>query len=70
VTDRIGATKRGDTDNDPDWGRVPIDSTIELKGRFAKPGSKDEEPVELRRRRPRSPPATRCTSRRFSEARS
>ena len=37
VMDRIGATKRGDLPDDADWGRVPVDSTIELKGRFAKP---------------------------------
>ncbi|MEQ1787051.1 MAG: methionine synthase, partial [Acidimicrobiales bacterium] len=52
VMDRIGATKRGDTADDPDWGRVPIDSTIELKGRFAKPGSGDDTPVEVPARSP------------------
>jgi methylmalonyl-CoA mutase cobalamin-binding domain/chain len=40
------------------------------QGPFAKPESEDEEPVELRRGRPRSPPTTRCSSRRFSGARS
>ena len=52
VMDRIGATKRGDTADDPDWGRVPIDSTIELKGRFAKPGAEDDAPVDLPARSP------------------
>ena len=52
VMDRIGATKRGDTDDDPDWGRVPIDSTIELRGRFVKPGAEDDEPVDLPARSP------------------
>ncbi|MGH9273961.1 MAG: dihydropteroate synthase, partial [Acidimicrobiales bacterium] len=52
VMDRIGSTKRGDTVDDPDWGRVPIDSTIELRGRFAKPGSEDAEPVDLPARSP------------------
>jgi 5-methyltetrahydrofolate--homocysteine methyltransferase len=52
VMDRIGATKRGDQPDDPDWGRVPIDSTIELKGRFAKPGGEDEVPADLPARSP------------------
>ena len=52
VMDRIGATKRGDTEDDPDWGRVPIDSTIELRGRFVKPGAEDDEPVDLPARSP------------------
>ncbi|MSO86034.1 MAG: methionine synthase [Acidimicrobiia bacterium] len=52
VMDRIGATKRGDTPDDPDWGRIPTDSTIELKGRFAKPGSSDANPVEVPARSP------------------
>ena len=52
VMDRIGSTKRGDTDDDPDWGRVPIDSTIELRGRFVKPGAEDDEPVDLPARSP------------------
>ncbi len=52
VMDRIGATKRGDQADDPDWGRVPIESTIQLKGRFAKPGGEDAEPVELPDRSP------------------
>jgi 5-methyltetrahydrofolate--homocysteine methyltransferase len=52
VMDRIGSTKRGDTEDDPEWGRVPIDSTIELKGRFAKPGSEDDVPIELPARSP------------------
>ncbi len=52
VMDRIGATRRGDEADDPDWGRVPIDSTIELKGRFAKPGSADDVPVDVPARSP------------------
>jgi 5-methyltetrahydrofolate--homocysteine methyltransferase len=52
VMDRIGATKRGELPDDADWGRVPVDSTVELKGRFAKPGSDDAEPVELPARSP------------------
>jgi 5-methyltetrahydrofolate--homocysteine methyltransferase len=52
VMDRLGATKRGDQPDDPEWGRVPIDSTIELRGRFAAPGAEDAEPVELPARSP------------------
>jgi 5-methyltetrahydrofolate--homocysteine methyltransferase len=52
VMDRIGATKRGETADDPEWGRVPIDSTIELKGRFAKPVDGTAPPVELPARSP------------------
>ncbi len=51
VMDRIGATKRGDQPDDPDWGRVPSDSTIELRGRFAKAGG-DEVPADLPDRSP------------------
>jgi 5-methyltetrahydrofolate--homocysteine methyltransferase len=52
VMDRIGAVKRGEQVDDPDWGIVPIDSTLELRGRFAKPGTEDDEPTDLP---PRSP---------------
>ncbi len=52
VMDRIGAVKRGETADDPDWGVVPIDSTLELRGRFAKPGSGDDAPVDLPARSP------------------
>src|SRR5690606_9047917 len=52
VMDRIGAVKRGEQPDDPDWGMVPIDSTLELRGRFAKPGSADEAPVDLPARSP------------------
>jgi len=50
VMDRIGATKRGDEPDDPDWGRTPVDSTIELRGRFVQGG--DEAPVDLPARSP------------------
>jgi 5-methyltetrahydrofolate--homocysteine methyltransferase len=52
VMDRLGSTKRGDTADDPEWGRVPIDSTIELKGRFAAPGTEEDAPVDLPARSP------------------
>ena len=52
VMDRLGATKRGDQPDDPDWGRVPVDSTIELRGRFATPGSDDAAPADLPARSP------------------
>jgi 5-methyltetrahydrofolate--homocysteine methyltransferase len=52
VMDRIGAVKRGEQDDDPDWGTVPIDSSLELRGRFAKPGSGDDAPTDLPARSP------------------
>jgi len=52
VMDRLGAVKRGELADDPDWGVVPIDSTLELRGRFAKPGSEDDAPTELPDRSP------------------
>jgi 5-methyltetrahydrofolate--homocysteine methyltransferase len=52
VMDRIGAVKRGEQVDDPDWGLVPIDSTLELRGRFAKPGSEVDAPVDLPTRSP------------------
>jgi 5-methyltetrahydrofolate--homocysteine methyltransferase len=52
VMDRIGAVKRGEVVDDPDWGTVPIDSTLELRGRFAKPGSEDDDAVDLPERSP------------------
>jgi 5-methyltetrahydrofolate--homocysteine methyltransferase len=50
VMDRLGATKRGEVEEDAEWGRVPVDSTIELRGRFVQGG--DEEPVDLPARSP------------------
>jgi len=44
--------KRGETPDDPEWGVVPVDSTLELRGRFVKPGSESEVPADLP---PRSP---------------
>jgi 5-methyltetrahydrofolate--homocysteine methyltransferase len=52
VMDRLGAVRRGEAADDPDWGTVPVDSTLELRGRFAKPGTEDEAPVELPDRSP------------------
>jgi 5-methyltetrahydrofolate--homocysteine methyltransferase len=51
VMDRLGAVKRGEQPDDPHWGTVPVDSTLELRGRFATPGS-EEAPVELPERSP------------------
>jgi 5-methyltetrahydrofolate--homocysteine methyltransferase len=52
VMDRLGAVKRGELDDDQDWGRVPVDSTLELRGRFAAPGSEADTDVELPARSP------------------
>jgi len=50
VMDRLGAVKRGDQADDPEWGTVPVDSTIELRGRFTSGG--DDEPADLPERSP------------------
>ncbi|MGE3622173.1 MAG: vitamin B12 dependent-methionine synthase activation domain-containing protein, partial [Acidimicrobiia bacterium] len=50
VMDRLGAIRRGD-ETDDEWGRVPSDSTIALRGRFA-PAGGDEPPAELPARSP------------------
>jgi 5-methyltetrahydrofolate--homocysteine methyltransferase len=50
VMDRLGATRRGELDDDPEWGRTPVDSTIELRGRFVTGGG--DEPVDLPARSP------------------
>ena len=52
VMDRIGAVKRGEQPDDPDWGTVPIDSTLELRGRFAPAGADDADAPELPERSP------------------
>jgi 5-methyltetrahydrofolate--homocysteine methyltransferase len=36
VMDRLGEIRRDPGTDDPDWGRVPVDSTLELRGRFAR----------------------------------
>jgi 5-methyltetrahydrofolate--homocysteine methyltransferase len=50
VMDRLGALRRGE-ERDDDWGRVPSDSTVALRGRFASDAG-DDEAVELPRRSP------------------
>ena len=40
VMDRLGEIKRDPASDDPDWGRVPSDSSVALRGRF---GSGDDE---------------------------
>jgi 5-methyltetrahydrofolate--homocysteine methyltransferase len=52
VMDRLGAVKRGDEEDDTEWGRTPVDSTIELRGRFAPEGDGDDEGIELPARSP------------------
>jgi 5-methyltetrahydrofolate--homocysteine methyltransferase len=51
VMDRLGAVRRGEVEDDSEWGRTPIDSTIELRGRFAA-GGQEEAPVDLPARSP------------------
>jgi 5-methyltetrahydrofolate--homocysteine methyltransferase len=52
VMDRLKAMERGETSgDDADWGLVPVDSTIELRGRFATGGAGDA-PADLPARSP------------------
>jgi 5-methyltetrahydrofolate--homocysteine methyltransferase len=51
VMDRLGEIKRDAGSDDPDWGRVPIDSTVELRGRFAS-GDADAPLADLPARSP------------------
>jgi 5-methyltetrahydrofolate--homocysteine methyltransferase len=39
--DRLGEIRRDPGADDPDWGRVPVDSTLELRGRFASDGKSE-----------------------------
>jgi 5-methyltetrahydrofolate--homocysteine methyltransferase len=41
VMDRLGEIRRDPGADDPDWGRVPVDSTLELRGRFASDGKSE-----------------------------
>ena len=50
VMDALRAIKVGESPDDPDWGRVPTDSTVELRGRFATGGG--DQPVDLPARSP------------------
>src|SRR5690606_15500146 len=51
VMDRLGAIKRGEEPDDPDWGRVPSDSRVPSRASLGL-AEKGDEPVELP---PRSP---------------
>jgi 5-methyltetrahydrofolate--homocysteine methyltransferase len=52
VMDRLKAIERGEgSEGDDDWGRVPTDSTMALRGRFAT-GSADAAPADLPERSP------------------
>jgi 5-methyltetrahydrofolate--homocysteine methyltransferase len=51
VMDRLGEIRLDPGRDDPDWGRVPVDSTTELRGRFAT-GDTGGEQVELPTRSP------------------
>ncbi len=53
VMDRLGEIKREPSGDDPDWGRVPSDSTVALRGRFASgDGNGESETPELPARSP------------------
>ena len=69
VMDRIGSTKRGDTDDDPDWGRVPdrlhhrAPRPLREAGHRGRRARSTSPPAP-----PRWPPTTRCSRRRSSAA--
>jgi 5-methyltetrahydrofolate--homocysteine methyltransferase len=52
VMDRIGAIKRGDEGDDPDWGRVPADSRVPSRASL---GLGEKEPVDPSQLPERSP---------------
>ena len=51
VMDRLGAIKRGEEPDDPDWGRVPSDSRVPSRASLGL-AEKGDEPVELPARSP------------------
>jgi 5-methyltetrahydrofolate--homocysteine methyltransferase len=52
VMDQLRALRQGEAVDDPDWGRVPTDSTVELRGRFATGDGGDGGEVDLPARSP------------------
>src|SRR4051794_7869577 len=48
VMDRLGAVRRGTTDDDPDWGRVPSESRVPARSSLRS----DDTPVDLPARSP------------------
>ena len=51
--DRLGAVRRGEEPDDPDWGKVPSDSTVPARARaLAAERAGDDEPAEVPDRSP------------------
>jgi 5-methyltetrahydrofolate--homocysteine methyltransferase len=52
VMDRLGAIKRGDESDDPDWGRVPSESRVPSRASLGLAEKGDERPTDLPARSP------------------
>jgi 5-methyltetrahydrofolate--homocysteine methyltransferase len=54
VMDKLGAIRRGDETDDPDWGRVPSDSRVPSRSSLglAEKGAGDTDPADRPRRSP------------------
>ena len=52
VMDRLGAIKRGDEDDDPEWGRVPSESRVPSRASLGLAEKGDRPPAELPARSP------------------
>jgi 5-methyltetrahydrofolate--homocysteine methyltransferase len=52
VMDRLGAIKRGDESDDPDWGRVPSESRVPSRASLGLAEKGDEPPADLPARSP------------------
>jgi 5-methyltetrahydrofolate--homocysteine methyltransferase len=54
VMDKLGAIRRGDEADDPDWGRVPSDSRVPSRSSLglAEKGADDTDPADRPRRSP------------------
>jgi 5-methyltetrahydrofolate--homocysteine methyltransferase len=52
VMDRLGAIKRGDESDDPDWGRVPSESRVPSRASLGLADKGDGPPAELPARSP------------------
>jgi 5-methyltetrahydrofolate--homocysteine methyltransferase len=52
VMDRLGAIKRGDEDDDPEWGRVPSESRVPSRASLGLAEKRDQPPADLPARSP------------------
>jgi 5-methyltetrahydrofolate--homocysteine methyltransferase len=52
VMDKLGAIRRGDEDDDPDWGRVPSESRVPSRASLGLGEKEEVDPASLPRRSP------------------